>query len=143
MRFGLLLTVLWLFAGCTALPVEKKSIQQNNAEDSGALKQGAMIVEAIVKGDYRSFVKNSGENAAVKDNKEFDSSRKQMEKSMGKFKSWRLLGTLQTPLLINQIYAIKFAKKSSYGKDVEHEHLFQLLFGMQDDHYKLIGMRFI
>ena len=31
-----------------------------------------MIVEAIVKGDYRSFVKNSGENAAVKDNKEFE-----------------------------------------------------------------------
>ena len=130
-----------VLTGCTALPPAVSSSKP--VDQVAAMVIGEKIVGAIVNGNYREFARYTGETVDIKSQNDFEQSRWQIEKSMGNFNSWRYLGTLQTPLLVNQIYAVKFVRKGSYGQKVEHEQLLQLIIGYQDQQYKLVGMRFI
>ena len=110
-----------------------------------AVVVGSEIVSAVVEGNYKSFAKAAENSAEMpeKEELEFRKSCARLIEVFGQPESFRYMGELKTPLLINQIYALRFKRKQSSGKWIEHDQLFQLIFEKNNDRYKLLGMRFI
>ena len=128
-------------AGCSTVTTSLG----DNAQDNAVLQQGSMIVKAIIDENFRKF--SEGANEVITENSDADSflaSCKQLQETYGKAGTFRYLGELQTPLLVNQLFAVRFSKKGADGKTVEHEQLLQLIFGRENNgSYKLLGMRFM
>lgn len=136
----------WLFsvaavllaAGCrTAPPV-------SNGGGNGTVEycqQADKIIRAIADKDYKNYVRCSGENMLSGDQEKFLSSCKDMESRLGKMGKYTFLTALQTPEVINLVYRIDFSRTSANGKKIEHQQLFQLVFGKVDGQSKLLGMR--
>ena len=107
-------------------------------------QQGSQIVRAIISENYKEFIAGANDTAiGGQDAENFVTSCKQLEETYGRAGSFRYLGELQTPLLINQLYAVKFHRKGADGKNIEHEQLLQLIFGMENNNCKLLGIRFL
>ena len=117
---------------------------ENAGDTSPVQQQGSQIVQAIIAENYKDFIKGANDSSvAGNDAESFIESCKQLENTYGKPGSFRYLGELQTPLLVNQLYAVKFKKTGANGKYVDHEQLLQLIFGNENGSYKLLGIRFI
>lgn len=107
-------------------------------------QQGTRIVQAIIAENYKEFIAGANDaSAGGNDAESFLASCKQLENTYGTPGAFRYLGQLQTPLLVNQLYAIKFKRKGENNKIIEHEQLLQLIFGQDNGKYKLLGMRFM
>lgn len=142
MRHVLFFSAMLFIAGCTST-TEVLSISDTQATPP-AYRQGSQVVQAIIAANYQDFAagaSESSQDAMSADN--FMASCKQLEELYGKAQSFRFLGELQTPLLINQLYAISFKRLGADGQTIEHEQLLQLIFGQEDGKYKLLGMRFM
>ena len=133
---------LWLFAAATLCLAGCASpeIPADVSPDGG---RGEKIVRSIVDADYTAFARAAGEADRAPDAKEFAESCRGLDRNFGKADSFRYLGALETPLLVNQLWAVRFIKGGGNGKKVAHEQLLQLIFGREDDQLKLLGMRFI
>lgn len=134
-------SMLWVAVAiliCSCRSVETLSKQPENATE-----QGGCIVSGIVTANYAMFAAGTKEKGNEADEENFVRSCRELEEHFGKMKSFRPIGELQTPLLINQLYAVKFSRMASDGKVVEHEQLLQLVFGRESDQIKLLGMRFL
>ena len=139
MRNFLFLAILVLMgAGCAENMPRAEALPQ-------VLLQGTEIVSAVVKGDFKRFAKAADEAAELpeKEEAEFRKSCAGLTEKFGQLESFRYMGELKTPLLVNQIYALRFKRKQSNGSWIEHDQLFQLIFGKTEDQYKLLGMRFL
>ena len=75
------------------------------------------------------------------DQEKFLSSCKDMESRLGKVEKYTFITELQTPEVTNLVYRIDFSRVSSNGKKIEHQPLFQLVFGKVDGRSRLLGMR--
>ena len=131
-----------LLTGC-ATTSEVITVSAENGNPP-AYQQGSQVVQAIIAANYQEFAAGASENAddaMSADN--FMASCKQLEELYGKAQSFRFLGELQTPLLVNQLYAISFKRVGTDGQTIEHEQLLQLIFGQENGKYKLLGMRFM
>ena len=129
-----------LIAGCVS---HSQNIPE---EENPAREHGRKIVAAVIAGDYERFMQDSGEKSRnpEQDAQDFKNSCKQLSEQFGTAESFRFLGELQTPLLTNQIYAVRFIKKSKGSRDaITHEQIFQLILGEENGSPKLLGMRFI
>jgi len=138
--FLLTLFTIVFISGCAS-----KSFQPSPGDDQ-VRQQGEEIVSAVIAADYERFVAGSGDKSdnPEQDTADFKRSCRQLTEQFGTAESFRFLGELQTPLLINQIYAVRFIKtKNGNSGNIEHEQMFQLILGKQDGKYKLLGMRFI
>ena len=102
-----------------------------------------MVVKGIVAADYGMFAAGANEKNNKKDEENFIRSCRELEENFGKMEAYRSMGELETPLLINQLYAVKFIRTSADGKKVAHEQLLQLIFSVDDKQSKLLGMRFL
>ena len=130
--------VILLSAGCqTAAP---PSVGSGN--DSVEYCQRAdEIIRAIADKDYKNYARCSGESMVSGDQEEFLSSCKDMESRLGKVEKYTFVTELQTPEVTNLVYRIDFSRVSSNGKKIEHQQLFQLVFGKVDGRSRLLGMR--
>ncbi|MBE6366225.1 MAG: hypothetical protein E7053_10880 [Lentisphaerae bacterium] len=140
-KIFLYLTIL-LISGC-ASTTETITVSTGTTPPP-VYQQGSQVVQAIIAANYQEFAAGANENgtdAMSADN--FMASCKQLEELYGKAQSFRFLGELQTPLLVNQLYAISFKRLGANGETIEHEQLLQLIFGQEDGKYKLLGMRFM
>lgn len=136
-----LISLMLLAAGC---------VSQNDGTGvvrpvSAAGIRGEEIVQAVIEADYSKFAKAAEELPDIpeKEKMEFQKSCRRLTESYGVPGSFRSLGELKTPLLINQLYAVCFVRKNKEGKKIEHEQLFQVVFGQENNKLKLLGMRFI
>ena len=60
---------------------------------------------------------------------------------LGKIRKVAFLTVLETPGVANLVYRIDFCRKSADGKNLNHQQLFQLVFGKVDGKSQLLGMR--
>ena len=104
-------------------------------------QQGNEIIRAIAERDFGRYQRNGGDVSGIAAGDDFISSCEDMEKRMGKVDEVEFLTTLETPGVINLVYRIGFCRKTSQGKDLKHQQLFQLIFGRIDGKSKLLGMR--
>ena len=105
--------------------------------------RGERIVGAIVAADYHAFAEAAGETDNVPDAEAFTASCRSLTEKCGKAASFRYLGSLETPMLVNQLWAVRFVRKGDGGKAVAREQLLQLIFGRDEHKVRLLGMRFI
>lgn len=138
-RYFLLLILLFV-CGCNAV---KDTSASPETESSEVEQRGGVIVQAVIAGNYPEFAAAAGEKGGDVDSAHFAASRKELMDNYGEFSSFRSFGTLKTPLFANIFYAVKFLRKTSDGRKVEHEQLIQLIFGKKDNSWQLIAMRFI
>lgn len=127
-----------LFAGCrTAVP-------SSTTSGNGSVEycqRADEIIRAIADKDYKNYARCSGESMVSGDQEKFLSSCKDMESRLGKVEKYTFVTELQTPEVTNLVYRIDFSRTSANGKKIEHQQLFQLVFGKVDGQSKLLGMR--
>ncbi len=140
MKFRLLniAAVLLFAAGCRTAPPPASSGGNGTVE---YCQQADKIIRAIADRDYKNYIRTAGENMVSGDQEKFLSSCKDMESRLGKIGKYTFLTALQTPEVINLVYRIDFSRTSANGKKIEHQQLFQLVFGKVDGQSKLLGMR--
>lgn len=137
MKTVLMLLSLLCFAGCFTAPDEV----QLSAKKSLCREQGSAIIRAIAARDFPAYSKYAGENPGISDRKEFLESCQVMEKRLGKMKKFAFVTELRTPEVTSLVYCIDFCREGSNGKKIEHQQLFQLVFGKVDGNSKLLAMR--
>lgn len=133
--FAVIAMTLW---GCSA-------VKQPAGSVPAAVSRSDAMVQAIIDSDYQKFADAAQELPELpeKEENEFRNSCKQLTEKFGTPNSFRYLGELKTPLLINRLYAVGFVRRNSDGKAVEHEQLFQIVFAGENNKFKLLGMRFL
>jgi len=135
--FVISLLALLIFCGC-------RSTGGDGASPSVTTTgQGEMIVKGIISADYDMFASGANEKSNKTDEENFIRSCRELEENFGKMEAYRSMGELETPLLINQLYAVRFIRTSTDCKKVAHEQLLQLIFSVDDKQSKLLGMRFL
>ena len=141
MKQSLLIFLLIFFCyGCVNIAGSKEPpVMVEDAFQS----EGEGIISAIIAGDYRKYAQIVREPAISGDEQKFISSRENMLKTYGKPLMFRFLTFLRTPMLVNQIWVIDFARKVSNGQEIIQQQLFQLIFSNDDGRARLVGMRFI
>ena len=137
MRMLLMLLCSLFFFGCFSTPDEV----QLSAKESLCREQGNAIIRAIAARDFPAYSKYAGENPGISDRKEFLESCQDMEKRLGKMKKFAFVTELRTPDVTSLVYCIDFCREGSDGKKIEHQQLFQLVFGKVDGKSKLLAMR--
>ena len=137
MRMLLMLLCSLFFSGCFSTPDEV----QLSAKKSLCRAQGSAIIRAIAARDFPAYSKYAGENPGISDRKEFLESCQDMEKRLGQMKKFAFVTELKTPDVTSLVYCIDFCREGSDGKKIEHQQLFQLVFGKVDGNSKLLAMR--
>ena len=127
--------ILLAAAGCTSPAVPAEPLT-----DEG---RGEAIVKSIADADYRAFAGAAGETDNAPDADAFAVSCRELTGKCGKVDSFRYLGSLETPLLVNQLWAVRFVRRNGEGRTIAHEQLLQLIFGREEHKMRLLGMRFI
>lgn len=115
-------------------------------QDSGTgdfRRQGELIVQAVVEGDFRKFQQAANEPETIGDAGKFAESRKNMIAQFGTPEKFHHLTDLKTPLLVNQLWVIDFTRKDRDGRKICQQQMLQLLFGEKDEQKQLLGMRFL
>lgn len=103
--------------------------------------QGNEIIRAIADRDFPRYRKHGGDVSGIGADQEFVNSCDDMEKRLGKIRKVAFLTVLETPGVANLVYRIDFCRKSADGKNLNHQQLFQLVFGKVDGKSQLLGMR--
>lgn len=131
-----LVLVAVIFAGCRHMKTPE------NADDKTVYRQqGNEIIQAIAARDFDRYKRNGGDASGIAAGSEFLSSCEDMEVRMGKMEHVEFLTSLETPGVVNLIFRIGFCRKTSEGKNLKHQQLFQLIFGRVDGKSQLLGMR--
>ena len=129
-----LLTV--IFAGCR----QGKMADSPDAE-LVFREQGNEIIRAIAAKDFERYRRSGGDASGIAAGEDFLSSCQDMESRMGRMEKVEFLTLLETPGVVNLVFRIGFCRKTSDGKSVKHQQLFQLVFGKVDGKSQLLGMR--
>ena len=134
--------VLFLTVGCSSVKCPdagSKAIQSEN------ISRGEEIVQAVVDTDFQKFSRAAQDlpEFPERERGEFQESCKRLQEKFGTPESFRYLGELETPLLHNQLYAVRFIRRGNDGGKVANEQLFQIIFAKDNNQLKLVGMRFI
>ena len=104
-------------------------------------EQGNEIIRAIAAKDFERYRRSGGDASGIAAGEDFLSSCKDMESRMGRMEKVEFLTLLETPGVVNLVFRIGFCRKTSDGKSVKHQQLFQLVFGKVDGKSQLLGMR--
>ena len=137
MKFLSALLIAFIFAGCCSAPVEVAVVERNGQ----CSELGSSIIRAIAAKDFTSYVSSAGETPTINDREKFLESCNDMEKRLGKMEKFSFLTELKTPEVTSLVYCIDFCRNTADGKKIEHQQLFQLVFGKVDGNSKLLGMR--
>ena len=127
-----LLTV--LCAGC-------RQGKMPDAPETVFREQGNEIIQAIAAKDFERYRRSGGDASGIAAGEDFLSSCQDMESRMGRMEKVEFLTLLETPGVVNLVFRIGFCRKTSDGKSVKHQQLFQLVFGKVDGKSQLLGMR--
>lgn len=125
-----------IFAGCHHVKTP-----DNTDDKTVCCQQGNEIIQAIAARDFDRYKRNGGDASGIAAGSEFLSSCEDMEVRMGKMEHVEFLTSLETPGVINLVFRIGFSRKTSDGKKLKHQQLFQLIFGRVDGKSQLLGMR--
>ena len=104
-------------------------------------EQGNEIIQAIASKDFKRYQRSGGDASGIAAGEDFLSSCQDMESRMGRMEKVEFLTLLETPGVVNLVFRIGFCRKTSDGKSVKHQQLFQLVFGKVDGKSQLLGMR--
>ena len=137
MKFLSLLLLALIFAGGCSTVSEVPAASGTNP----CCEKGSAIIRAIAEKDFSGYVRSAGETPDISDREKFLESCNDMEKRLGKMEKFVFLAELKTPEAISLVYCVDFCRNGSDGKKIEHQQLFQLVFGKVDGKSKLLGMR--
>ena len=132
----LLLFALIFAGGCSTLKELPAAAGKNPC-----CEKGSAIIRAIAEKNFADYVRFAGETPDISDREKFLESCNDMEKRLGKMEKFSFLTGLKTPEVTSLVYCIDFCRNGSDGKKIEHQQLFQLVFGKVDGKSKLLAMR--
>ncbi len=132
----LLLLALIFSGGCSTLSEAPAAAGKNPC-----CEKGSSIIRAIAEKDFAGYARFAGETPDISDREKFLASCNDLEKRLGKMEKFSFLTELKTPEVTSLVYCIDFCRHGSDGKKIEHQQLFQLVFGKVDGKSKLLGMR--
>ena len=138
--FFLAAAILLVICGCQTAPLPAAG-----GSDSGGgteyCQQADQIIRAIAEKNFSDYIRSAGEASGIDGKEKFLSSCKDMESRLGKMGKYTFIPELQTPEVTSLVYRVDFCRTSESGKKIEHQQLFQLVFGKVDGQAKLFGMR--
>ena len=135
--------LLALLPACRTIPPEARVTDNEEMDISKEIMIGETILKGLQDNDFR-ILKPLLENGPMKSvvEKDFKSSEENMKQQFGELKSYSYLAELQTPMVRNLIWKVKFERKGSSGKMIGQEILFRLVTGSSDGKTVVLGFGF-
>ncbi len=148
--------ILGLTAGCASLPAAvsaeeaKPAAAQAGAEDAkaqaarAAETQGRALLDAFIGNDAAAFLAVLPENLKRQFGvKEFELSRAELDRTLGKPVSYQFDTALAHPLLQILLWKVSFERRNAVGETLRQEAVFRVIAGSVDGETRIVAFNFL
>ena len=140
----ILLSALWFCSGCRTVAGGPPPPPEAPEADAVDRLLGDALLSAIEENDYGIFAAALPEKCRNPlTPEEFAALRETLTGQFGEIESREFLTSLETPLVVNQIWKVAFRRPASDGGTIHQELLFRMVTAERDGARQIIGFGFM
>ena len=129
-----------VWSGCAANP---GTAPEQTAAAPQYQTHSAAILDAFMKSDYEKLRPLLSDNIAAEFPREkFDSSLKQLEKTLGAIKGYTYLTDLKVPILHTDVYKVTFERTGNQKQTITQEALFRITMAEEKGKIMVLSFNF-